>query len=140
MRFMMLMYPGPHAEAGVMPSQETIAKMMAYNEELAKAGVLVSLDGLQATSKGARVRFNNGKPSVTDGPFTESKEILGGYWMIKVKSREEALEWASKIPGSNEEMVEVRQVFEMEDFDIPAGSELSAQVDRVSQEVSKSGA
>jgi hypothetical protein len=116
MRFMMLMYPGAKAETGALPDPQAIAKMTKYNEDLTKAGVLLGLDGLQPSAKGARVRFKAGKASVTDGPFTESKELLGGYWMIQVKSREEALEWARRIPASDDEMVEVRQVFEMSDF------------------------
>ncbi len=116
MRFMMLMYPGAKAEAGGLPDPKAIASMMKYNEELTKAGVLLGLDGLQPSAKGARVRYSGGKASVTDGPFTESKELLGGYWMIQVKSRDEALEWARRIPAGEGEMVEVRQVFEMSDF------------------------
>jgi hypothetical protein len=116
MRFMMLMYPGAKAEAGGLPDPKAIAAMMKYNEELTKAGVLLGLDGLQPSVKGARVRYSGGKATVTDGPFTESKELLGGYWMIQVKSREEALEWARRIPAGDGEMVEVRQVFEMSDF------------------------
>jgi hypothetical protein len=87
-----------------------------YNEELQKAGILLGLDGLQPTSKGARITFSGGKPKVTDGPFSEAKEVLGGYWMIQVKSREEAIQWASRCPASDEERIEIRQVFEMSDF------------------------
>ena len=116
MRFMMLMYPSPQAEAGAMPNAKLVGAMMKYNEELAKAGVLISLDGLHPTSKGARITFPGGKAKVTDGPFTESKEVLGGYWMIQVKSREEAIEWAKKIPAGDAKFVEVRQVFEITDF------------------------
>jgi hypothetical protein len=116
MRFMMLMYPGPKAETQKLPDPAAIAAMMKYNEELAKAGVLLGLDGLQPSAKGARVRFSGGKATVTDGPFTEAKELLGGYWMIQVKSREEAVEWARRIPANDDEMVELRQVFEMADF------------------------
>jgi hypothetical protein len=116
MRFMMLMYPGPKAETNALPDPAAMAAMMKYNEELTKAGVLLGLDGLQPTAKGARVRFAGGKATVTDGPFTEAKELLGGYWMIQVKSRDEALEWARRIPGSEGEMVEIRQVFELSDF------------------------
>lgn len=132
MRFMMLMYPGKAAEAGRMPDEKIIAAMMKYNEDLAKAGVLLSLDGLHPTSKGARVRFQGGKPKVTDGPFTESKEIIGGYWMIQVKSKAEAVEWASRVPASDEETVELRQVFEMSDFNIDPQSEINATAERVS--------
>jgi hypothetical protein len=124
MRFMMLMYPGQKAEVpGAMPEAEAIAEMMKYNEALTKAGVLLGLDGLQPSSKGARVRFDGGKPSVTDGPFTETKELLGGYWMIQVNSKEEAIEWVKKCPAGPGEMIELRQVFEMSDF----GPEVEAQ-------------
>jgi hypothetical protein len=116
MRFMMLMYPGAKAETPALPDEKVIAAMMKYNEELTKAGVLLSLDGLQPSSRGARVRYSGGKATVTDGPFTESKELLGGYWMIQVKSRDEAIEWARRIPAGDDEMVEIRQVFELADF------------------------
>jgi hypothetical protein len=91
--------------------------MGKYNEQLHKAGVLLALDGLTPPSMGARVTFKGGKSKVTDGPFTEAKEVVGGYWIIQVKSREEALEWASRIPGKDNEMVEVRRMFEITDFD-----------------------
>jgi hypothetical protein len=117
MRFMMLMYPkSADAEAGVLPDAKAIAAMMKYNEELTKAGVLLALDGLQPTSKGARVHFSGGKAHVSDGPFTEAKEVVGGYWLIQAKSREEAIEWASRCPAPDGQMIEVRQVFEMTDF------------------------
>ena len=116
MRFMMLMYPSDRAEAGGMPNAAEVGAMMKYNEELAKAGVLLALDGLHPSAKGARVSYAGGKPKVTDGPFTESKEILGGYWLIQVKSREEAIEWAKRVPAGDAKFVEVRQVFEMTDF------------------------
>jgi hypothetical protein len=101
---------------GTMPDAEGVAAMMKYNESLQKAGVLLALDGLHPPSMGARVSFADGKPRVTDGPFTEAKEVIGGYWMIQVKSREEAIEWASRCPASNNEVIEVRQVQEMADF------------------------
>lgn len=117
MRFMMLMYPNRAlAEAGVLPDAKLMAAMMKYNEELTKAGVLLALDGLQPTSKGARVHFSGGKARVSDGPFTEAKEVIGGYWLIQAKSREEAIEWASRCPAPDGDMIEVRQVFEMTDF------------------------
>jgi hypothetical protein len=116
MRFMMLMYPNRKAEAGVLPDAKAVAAMMKYNEDLAKAGALLALDGLQPTSKGARISFSGGKPKVTDGPFTEAKEIIGGYWLIQVKSKEEAVEWASRCPAGEDDFIEVRQVFEMSDF------------------------
>jgi hypothetical protein len=118
MRFMMLMIPKGYEKAapGTMPSAEAVAAMMKYNESLQKAGVLLALDGLQPPSMGARVTFSGGKPKVTDGPFTEAKEVLGGYWMIQVKSKEEAVEWAKRCPASDNEVIEVRQVHEMADF------------------------
>jgi len=118
MRFMMLMIPKGYesAKPGTMPDAEKVAAMMKYNESLQKAGVLLALDGLQPPSMGARVTFAGGKPKVTDGPFTEAKEVLGGYWMIEVKSKEEAIQWATRCPGSENEIIEVRQVHEMSDF------------------------
>ena len=118
MRFMMLMIPKGYekAEPGAMPSAEAVAAMMKYNESLQKAGVLLALDGLHPPSMGARVTFAGGKPKVIDGPFTEAKEVLGGYWMIQVKSREEAIEWATRCPGNDDCVVEVRQVQEFSDF------------------------
>ena len=118
MRFMMLMIPKGYETAapGTMPDAKAVEAMMKYNEALQKAGVLVALDGLHPPSTGARVSFKNGKPTVTDGPFAEAKEVLGGYWMIRVNSRAEAIEWAKRIPGGDNEIVEIRQVQEMEDF------------------------
>lgn len=118
MRFMMLMIPKGYEEAapGAMPPADAVAKMMTYNEDLQKAGVLLALDGLHPPSMGARVSFAGGKPTVTDGPFAEAKEVLGGYWMIQVKSREEAIEWACRCPGGPNEVIEVRQVQEFADF------------------------
>jgi hypothetical protein len=118
MRFMMIMFPSGYenAKPGTVPDLKAMEAMGKYNEQLQKAGVLLALDGLTPPSMGARVTFKSGKSKVTDGPFTEAKEVVGGYWMIQVKSREEALEWASRIPGSDNEMVEVRQVMEITDF------------------------
>ena len=118
MRFMMLMIPKGYesADPGTMPPADRVAAMMKYNEALQKAGVLLALDGLHPPSMGARVNFSDGKPSVTDGPFAEAKEVLGGYWMIQVKSREEAIAWASRCPASDNEVIEVRQVQEFDDF------------------------
>ena len=118
MRFMMLMIPKGYenAKPGTMPDAQAVAAMMKYNESLRKAGVLLALDGLHPPSMGARISFPGGKPKVTDGPFSEAKEVLGGYWMIQVKSREEAIEWASRCPGSENEIIEVRQVQDMGDF------------------------
>jgi hypothetical protein len=118
MRFMMLMIPKGYEAAapGTMPPVEAVAAMMKYNEALKEAGVLVTLDGLHPPSMGARISFAGGKPVVTDGPFIETKEVIGGYWMIEVKSKEEAIEWASKCPASDNETIELRQVQEMGDF------------------------
>lgn len=116
MRFMMFIYPGLKDEADWEPSPEDVAAMMKYNEELTKAGALLALDGLHPPSKGARVSFAGGKPKVTDGPFTEAKEVIGGYWIIQAKSKEEAVEWASRCPGADGDVIEVRQVAEMSDF------------------------
>ena len=118
MRFMMLMIPKGYEKAGpdAMPDPKAVAAMMKYNESLQKAGVLLALDGLHPPVTGARVSFSGGKPTVTDGPFSEAKEVVGGYWMIQVKSREEAIEWASRCPASDNEVIEVRQVFEMSEF------------------------
>jgi hypothetical protein len=118
MRFMMLVIPKGYesAQPDAMPDAAAVAKMMKYNEDLAKAGVLLSLDGLKPPSAGVRVSYSGGKPKVTDGPFAESKECVGGYWMIQVKSKEEAIEWAKRAPMSDNEIIELRQVHEMEDF------------------------
>lgn len=118
MRFMMLMIPKGYEKAapGAMPDAKAVAAMMKYNEALQKAGVLLALDGLHPPSMGARVSFSGGKPRVTDGPFAETKEVVGGYWMIQVKSKAEAVEWASRCPASDNEVIEVRQVQEFSDF------------------------
>lgn len=114
MRFMMFMYPGISEEEWN-PTAEDVAAMSRYNEELRKAGMLLSLDGLHPPGEGARVGFSDGDVTVTDGPFAEAKEVVGGYWLIQARSKEEAVEWASRCPGENC-MIEVRRVFEMEDF------------------------
>jgi hypothetical protein len=118
MRFMMLMIPKGYEAAapGTLPDAEAIEPMMAYNRQLQEAGVLLAVDGLHPPSMGARVSFDGGKPSVTDGPFAEVKEVVGGYWLIDVKSKEEAVEWAKRCPASENEVIEVRRVQEMDDF------------------------
>ncbi|XXY34851.1 YciI family protein [Sorangium sp. So ce260] len=115
---MMLMIPKGYESAapGTMPDAEAVAAMMRYNQSLQKAGVLLALDGLHPPSMGARITFPGGKPQVVDGPFAEAKEVLGGYWMIQVKSKEEAIAWASRCPGSENEIIELRQVQELSDF------------------------
>ncbi len=118
MRFMMLMIPQGYESATpeTVPDADAVAAMMKYNEDLQKAGILLALDGLHPPVAGARVSFATGKPVVTDGPFTETKETVGGYWIIQVKSKEEAIEWAKRCPGGANETIEVRQIFEMSDF------------------------
>jgi hypothetical protein len=115
---MMLMIPKGYETAtpGTMPDAKAVTAMMKYNESLQKAGVLLALDGLHSPSMGARISFAGGKPTVTDGPFAEGKEALGGYWMIQVKSKEEAVQWASRCPASENEVIEIRQVEELADF------------------------
>ena len=118
MRFMMLTIPKGYESAapGTMPDADAVAAMMQYNQDLMDAGVLITLDGLHPPSMGARVSFEGGKPLVIDGPFIEAKEVLGGYWMIDVASREEAIAWAKRCPASGNEVIEIRQVQEMADF------------------------
>jgi hypothetical protein len=119
MRFMLLMIPKGYESAppGTIPEDvDAVKKMMDYNESLRQAGVLLALDGLHPPSMGARVSFAGGKPKVTDGPFAEAKEVLGGYWVIQCRSREEAIEWAKRCPGGPDEVIEVRQVQELGDY------------------------
>jgi hypothetical protein len=118
MRFMMLMIPKGYESAapGTMPDAEAVAAMMKYNEELQRAGVLLALDGLHPHSESTRVTFTGGTPKVTDGPFAEAKEVVGGYWMIDVRSKDEAIQWATRCPAGENEMIELRQVFEMSEF------------------------
>jgi hypothetical protein len=118
MRFMMIMLPNLAnlAEEDWEPSPEAVSAMSKYNEELSSAGVLLALDGLQSPAKGARVAFTGGRANVTDGPFTEAKEMIGGYWMIEAASKEEAVQWATRCPASEGDVIEVRQVYEMADF------------------------
>ena len=128
MRFMMIVKASRDSEAGFMPSDALIAAMTKYNEELAKAGVLLDLAGLHPSSKGARIRYSGAKRIVLDGPFAETKELIAGYWLIQVRSREEAIEWAKRAPNpqgeGNDAEIELRQLFELEDFgDSPAVEE-----------------
>ena len=118
MRFMMIVIPKGYesAAADAVPTAEAAARMQEYNQSLQKAGVLLALDGLFPPSTGARISYADGKPTVTDGPFAEAKEVIGGYWIIQVRSREEAIEWARRAPMSNNEIIEVRRIFEMSDF------------------------
>jgi hypothetical protein len=116
MRFMMIMYPGPLAETGAPPDEKLLAEMGKFNEEMVKAGVLLAGEGLHPSSTGARIRFPGGKAEVSDGPFTEAKEVVGGFWLIQAKSKAEAVAWASRCPCAGGEMIEIRRVFEAEDF------------------------
>jgi hypothetical protein len=118
MRFMMIVIPKGYESAApdVVPSAEAVGKMMEYNRSLQQAGVLLALDGLLPPSTGARISFSDGKATATDGPFSEAKEVIGGYWIIQVRSREEAIEWAKRAPMANNEIIEVRQIHEMGDF------------------------
>jgi hypothetical protein len=144
MRFMMLMIPrvyqtgalsGERAEEGFTPPADRVARMMQFNEELAKAGALIALDGLHPSSKGARVRFVNGQPEVTSGPFTGANDVIGGYWIINAQSKEEAVDWAKRCPAADGDVIEVRQVFEMSDF--PPDVQKAAENPTVREQVEK---
>ena len=130
MRFMVIVKADKNSEAGVLPSHELLAEMGKFNEELVKAGVMLAGEGLQASSKGARVRFSGNKRTVTDGPFTETKELVAGFWLWQVRSKEEAIEWLKRAPFREGE-VEIRQVFEAEDFGAEFTPELRAQEERL---------
>ena len=118
MRFMMLMIPGGYADAkpGTMPDPGDVAEMMKYNEELNRAGILLSIDGLHPPSEGARITFRGGRPKVIDGPFAEAKEVVGGFWMIDVPSREVAIDWARRCPAGADDVIEIRQVHDLDAF------------------------
>jgi hypothetical protein len=134
MRFMVIVKANKDSEAGVMPSEKMLTDMGKFNEELVKAGVMLAGEGLHASSKGARVKFSGGKTSVIDGPFAETKELVAGYWMWQVKSREEAIEWLKRAPFEDTE-VEIRQVFEAEDFGAELTPELREQEARLRAQV-----
>ena len=138
MRFMVIVKATTDSEAGALPSEELLTAMGKYNEELAKAGILLAGEGLQPSSKGARVRFSGAKRTVIDGPFAETKELIAGFWLWKVKSKEEAIEWVKRcpnpMPGDSE--IEIRQVFEAEDFGEQFTPELKEQAERVYTQVS----
>jgi hypothetical protein len=130
MRFMILVKASKESEAGMMPSKQMLTEMGKFNEELAKAGVMLAGEGLHPSSKGARVRFSGGKKTVTDGPFAETKELIAGFWIWQVKSKEEAVEWLKRAPFDQTE-VEIRQVFEAEDFGAEFTPELREQEERI---------
>jgi hypothetical protein len=131
MRFMVIVKADKDSEAGVMPSKELLTEMGKYNEELVKAGVMLAGEGLHPSSKGARVKFSGGKRTVIDGPFAETKELVAGFWLWKVKSKEEAIEWLKRAPFDGDTEIEIRQVFEAEDFGDEFTPELRKQEDRV---------
>ena len=134
MRFMVLVKASPESEAGIMPSTELLSAMMKYNEELVKAGVMLAGEGLQPSSKGVRVKFGGAKPIVTDGPFSETKELVAGFWIWKCKTRQEAIDWLKRAPFEKEE-IEIRQIFEAEDFGAEFTPELREQEERLREQV-----
>ncbi|MGE8188290.1 YciI family protein [Pseudomonas sp. NPDC086278] len=140
MRFMIIVKASPDSEAGVMPSEELLTAMGNYNEELVKAGIMLDCDGLHPSSKGARVRFSGDKRSVIDGPFAETKELIAGYWIWKVKSKAEAIEWVKRCPNpmpGTESEIEIRQIFEAEDFGPEFTPELREQEERLRAQAKK---
>ena len=126
MRFMLIVKSDDRSEAGVLPTSKELADMGVFNDQMVKSGVMLAGEGLQATSKGAKVRFKGGKPTIIDGPFTETKELVAGFWLIQARSKDEAVEWARRAPFVDGE-IEVRQVFELEDFDQTAALDLHKQ-------------
>ena len=137
MRFMILIKANQDTEAGVMPSEKLLTEMGKYNEELVKAGVMISGHGLQPSSKGSRVKFSGAKRTVIDGPFAETKELICGFWMWEVKSKEEAIEWVKRCPNplNGEAEIEIRQVFEAEDFGAEFTPELREQEERLREQL-----
>ncbi|MNS07123.1 YCII-related domain protein [compost metagenome] len=140
MRFMIIIKASQDSEAGVMPSQELLTAMGNYNEELVKAGIMLAGEGLHPSSKGARIKFSGDKRTVIDGPFIETKELIAGFWLWKVKSREEAIEWVKRCPNpmpGTEAEIEIRQVFEAEDFGAEFTAQLREQEERVWEQAKK---
>jgi hypothetical protein len=137
MRFMILLKADKNTEAGVLPDEKLLAEMGKYNEELVKAGVLLAGEGLQPSSKGARVKFSGKQRTVTDGPFSETKELIAGFWLLQVKSKDEAIEWVKRCPNplQGEAEIEIRQVFEAEDFGAEFTPELREQEERLRAQV-----
>jgi hypothetical protein len=136
MRCIVMVKANKDSEAGVLPSREMLTKMGKFNEELVKAGVMLAGEGLQASSKGKRVKFSGGKPTVIDGPFTEAKELIAGFWLWQVRSMEEAVEWIKRSPFEDGAEVEIRRVFEAEDFGAELTPELKEQEERLRRQVS----
>ena len=139
MRFMILVKADKSSEAGVLPDKKILTEMGKFNEQLVKAGVMLAGEGLQPSSKGARVRFSGGKQTVIDGPFTEAKELIAGFWLWQVKSKEEAIEWLKRAPFGGGTDVEIRQVFEAEDFGAALTPELREQNERLRRQAAKKG-
>src|SRR5689334_14913460 len=140
MRFMVIVKATPNSEAGIMPSQKLLAAMGAFSEELVKAGVMLAGEGLQPSSKGARVKFANGKRTVVDGPFAETKELVAGFWLWQCKSRDEAIEWVKRCPDpmpGEESVIEIRQLFEADDFGAEFTPELREQEERLRAQSAK---
>ena len=140
MRFMIIVKADKNSEAGVLPDKKLLEEMGKYNEELAKAGVMLAGEGLQPSSKGARVKFSGNKRTVIDGPFSETKELVAGFWLFQVRSKEEAIEWVKRAPNpfpGTEAEIEIRQVFEAEDFGSEFTPELREQEERVRQQVAQ---
>jgi hypothetical protein len=137
MRVMVIVKANKDSEAGVLPSRELLAEMGKFNEQLAKAGIMFAGEGLQASSKGKRVKFSGTKRTVIDGPFTESKELIAGFWLWQVRSMEEAVEWLKRAPFDGGEEVEIRQVFEAQDFGGELTPELREQEERIRQQIEK---
>jgi hypothetical protein len=138
MRFMVIVKADKNSEAGVLPDKKLLADMGKYNEELAKAGVLLAGEGLHPSSKGARVRFSGSKRTVVEGPFAETKELIAGYWLFQVKSKEEAIEWVKRAPNpfpGTESEIEIRQVFEADDFGAEFTPELRKQEERIGKQI-----
>ncbi len=139
MRFMILIKADKNSEAGILPDEKLLSDMMKFNEELAKAGVMLAGEGLQPSSKGARVKFSGSKRTVIDGPFAETKELIAGFWLIQVKSKEEAIEWVKRIPNpmpGTEPEIEIRQVFEADDFGPAMTPELREKEERLRAQTS----
>lgn len=137
MRFMVIVKASKDTEAGVMPTEQMLTEMGKYNEELVKAGVMLAGEGLQPSSKGARVRFSGKQRTVIDGPFSETKELVAGFWLWQARSKDEAIEWLKRAPFTDNEEVELRQVFEMEDFGAEFTPELREQEKRLMDEIKK---
>ena len=134
MRFMVIVKANRDSEAGKLPTEKEFTAMGKFNEQLAKAGLLLAAEGLQPSSKGARIKFSGGKRTVTDGPFTETKELVAGFWLLQMKSKEEVIEWIKRAPFMNDEEVEIRQVFEAEDFGDALTPEIREQEERLRAE------